>query len=230
MTIITLGSSKGGVGKTTTTIILGTELARMGHNVTLIDCDKLNHSLERWHERAPVPDNLKFIGNASEAEMLRLIKSHKKTDGFLIVDLPGVASQLTGTALARSDLFLVPMADSSIDALVGANALDLVVNEQERLGKLIKHAVVLTMTSHIMSKEEGRIRDSLNENNIHIIYPPLGRRAAFSALFFHGGTLHDKADGDDCMAKENGLPAAKTNAETFVRAVLTFLQKGASHD
>ncbi len=37
--IITLFNQKGGVGKTTTTVAVGVELAKLGHRVMLVDID-----------------------------------------------------------------------------------------------------------------------------------------------------------------------------------------------
>lgn len=229
MTTITAGSSKGGVGKTTALIILATELARMGHNVTMIDCDSLTRSMTRWSRKAPLPENIKFISEVSETGLAKLIDEHNKNGEILIVDLPGVMSRITKNALEKSDFLIVPMADSSIDAQVGSDVLKLVQREQQRLGKEIKHAVVFTQTAHRMSKEEGRIRKSLNANRIDIIDPPLHMRAAFKALNTWGGTLHDGEKGDGKMADENGLPGAKANAEAFVRSILKSLASEISH-
>lgn len=230
MAVIAFGSSKGGVGKTTSTIILGTELARMGKNVTFIDGDKLTRSLTRWRKIASIPDNINFINNVSENTIAQHIKSQNKNGTVVIVDLPGVVSRLTSNAMAQTDLFIVPMADSSIDAMVGADALTLVKREEKRLRRQIRHAVVITQTGYIVSKEERRIREALNPHAVDIIDPNLSKRAAFSSLFFHGGTLHDKTPGVESMADENGLEEAKANAEAFARSVYERLPNGTYHD
>ena len=198
----------------------------MGFKVTLVDCDNLTHSLTRWSKKAPIADNLKVVSDVSETNIANIIKEHGKNGGIVIVDLPGVVSRMTKNALAETDLLIVPMADSSIDAIVGVDVIKLVRLEEKRLNKDIKHMVALTQTSHTPSREERRLRKSLNANNVGIIDPTISRRVAFKALFFHGGTLHDKVEGKKSMADENGLEAAKANAKAFANAVLGLVQNG----
>lgn len=47
MPVIVMASPKGGVGKSTCAVILTSEFARMGAQVTVLDCDP-NKSLTRW--------------------------------------------------------------------------------------------------------------------------------------------------------------------------------------
>lgn len=50
MPVIVMASPKGGVGKSTCAVLLATEFARMGADVTVLDCDP-NKSLTRWAAR-----------------------------------------------------------------------------------------------------------------------------------------------------------------------------------
>ena len=47
MPVIVMASPKGGVGKSTCAVLLASEFARMGADVTVLDCDP-NKSLTRW--------------------------------------------------------------------------------------------------------------------------------------------------------------------------------------
>jgi len=55
MPTIVVASPKGGAGKSTTAVLLGTELARGGVPVTMLDCDP-NQSLTIWADRADLPE------------------------------------------------------------------------------------------------------------------------------------------------------------------------------
>lgn len=228
MAVVIFGSSKGGVGKTTCSILLGTETALMGIPVTLIDADLSNHSLTRWQSLAPIPDNITFISDVGESNIIQLIKKYDKPNALVVVDLQGVVSRLTSRAISQADLVIVPMSDSSIDAMVGADALSLVLEEEEHLGRPVKHAVVMTRTNapNFRTREEKRVVQVLNQNNIDLIQPFLNQRAAFKALFFHGGTLHDVVDEPYAMKDENGLQQAKINAYEFTQAIHERLASG----
>lgn len=59
--VIAIGSGKGGVGKSTTTVNLAASLAKFGHSVGLLDADVWGFSVPRMlgvHERPTVVDNM----------------------------------------------------------------------------------------------------------------------------------------------------------------------------
>ena len=54
MPTIVVASPKGGCGKSTTAVLLGTELARAGADVSFLDCDP-NRSLTLWATKGVLP-------------------------------------------------------------------------------------------------------------------------------------------------------------------------------
>ena len=84
--------------------------------------------------------------------------------------------------------------------------------EEEALGRAIRHAVVFTMTRAIKSKQHTAIEKSLRGQGVDIVTPPLMERAAFSALFEFGGDLRT-------MPVQGKMEPAAENASAFAQAV-----------
>ena len=211
MPTIVIASPKGGAGKSTTAILLGTELARAGARVMMLDCDP-NGSVSLWAERSDLPERMKLKSQVSESEIVRTIKHHDEDGAIVIVDLEGVASRLVSRAISQADLVITPMRATTLDATIGVRALALIAEEEEALNRRIRHSVVFTMTRAIRSKQHTGIERSLREQGIDVVEPSLMERAAFSALFEFGGDL-------STMPPQGNMDAARQNAEAFANAV-----------
>jgi chromosome partitioning protein len=211
MPVITVASPKGGAGKSTVSVILGTELAHAGAAITILDCDP-NRSITIWADRAPLPPRIAVRADVGESEIVRAIKQQDADGRIVIVDLEGVASRLVSRAISQADLVLTPMRATTLDATIGVRALALINEEEEALGRSIRHAVVFTMTRAIKSKQHTAIEASLKGQGVDIVNPPLMERAAFSALFEFGGDLRT-------LPTQGRMEPAAENASAFARAV-----------
>ena len=211
MPVVTVASPKGGSGKSTASVILGTELAHAGAEVVILDCDP-NRSITIWAGRAPPPPRIAVRSNVGESEIVRTIKQEDADGRIVIVDLEGVASRLVSRAISQADLVLTPMRATTLDATIGVRALALIEEEEEALGRAIRHAIVFTMTRAIRSKQHTAIESSLKGQGVDIITPPLMERAAFSALFEFGGDLRT-------MPPQGNMKSATENAGAFAQAI-----------
>lgn len=211
MPTIVVASPKGGAGKSTTAVLLGTELAHAGAEVVMLDCDP-NHSLSLWADRSPLPSRIQVLGDVTESDIVRTIKQHDQDGQIVLVDLEGVASRLVSRAISQADLVITPMRATTLDATVGVRALQLIAEEEEALDRKIPHAVVFTMTKGVKSRQHSGIEASLAEQGVDLIEPPLMERAAFSALFEFGGDLRT-------MPAQGNMEAARENAALFAQAV-----------
>jgi chromosome partitioning protein len=211
MPVITVASPKGGAGKSTASVILGTELAHAGAEITILDCDP-NRSITIWADRASLPPRITVRSDVGESEIVRTIKQHDADGRIVIVDLEGVASRLVSRAISQADLVLTPMRATTLDATIGVRAVALISEEEEALGRPIRHAVVFTMTRAIKSKQHTAIEASLKGQGVDIISPPLMERAAFSALFEFGGDLRT-------LPTQGRMEPAAENASAFAQAV-----------
>lgn len=211
MPTIVVASPKGGAGKSTTAVLLGTELAHAGAEVVMLDCDP-NRSLSLWADRSPLPSRIRLLDDVTESDIVRTIKQHDQDGQIVLVDLEGVASRLVSRAISQADLVITPMRATTLDATVGVRALQLIAEEEEALDRKIAHAVVFTMTKGVKSRQHSGIEASLAEQGVDLIEPPLMERAAFSALFEFGGDLRT-------MPPQGNMEAARENAALFAQAV-----------
>lgn len=211
MPTIVIASPKGGSGKSTTAILLGTELAHAGANVTMLDCDP-NRSLTLWADRGTLPDRMRVLSDVAESDIVKTIKQYDTDGQIVIVDLEGVASRLVSRAISQADLVITPMRATTLDATIGIRALQLIAEEEEALDRKIPHAVVFTMTKAIRSKQHSGIASSLVDQGVDLIDPALMERSAFSALFEFGGNLRN-------MPAQGNMDGAIENAAQFAQAV-----------
>lgn len=217
MPVIVMASPKGGVGKSTCAVILATEFARMGAEVTVLDCDP-NRSLSRWAAHG-LPERVTLESGIGRSEIVPAIRRADGDGRIVVVDLEGIASQLVSRAVSQADLVIVPMQPTALDAEIGSEALALVREEEEALGRSIRHAVVLTKTgAAVRSRVQTELEAELRAAGIDLIEPPLVARSAFSELFAYGrdltAMLHDPA-----MVTGGRVEKALENARAFTEAV-----------
>ena len=217
MPVIVMASPKGGVGKSTCAVLLATDFARMRVEVTVVDCDP-NKPLTRGASHG-MPDWITLHSEVGRAEVVPTIKAADGDGRIVVVDLEGVASQLVSRAISQADLVIVPMQATALDAEIGSEALALVREEEEALGRDIPHAVVLTKTSAaVRSRVQRDLEKQLEEAGIDVIRPPLVARAAFSELFAYGGDLTAMMNNPDIVTGGK-VDKALANATSFAEAV-----------
>ena len=131
--IIVIGNEKGGAGKSTIAVHVAIACQTEGHNVTIIDLDKRQRSLERFFENRdkwctakgielPTPfvsyANNVFQKTTEEEEFAAvqniLTKAAMDFD-IVIVDSPGANTVSSRAAHSIADTIITPMNDSFVD-------------------------------------------------------------------------------------------------------------------
>ncbi|MEX5514946.1 AAA family ATPase [Pseudophaeobacter sp. 1A09344] len=216
MSVIVFANSKGGVGKSTSAVLLAQVLAHRGATVSLIDADP-NQPLSAWWSRDPrrIPDNLKLIPKVTEDTITEIIDDEASKSAFVIVDLEGSANLAVTYAIGRADLVLIPMQGSQLDADQTKRVIDLICREERAFRRSIPYSVFFTRTSAaIRSRDLGHIQADLKEALIPTLPVELTERAAFRAIMQLGGTIYDLTKDEVSKPK-----AAIENAEAFAREV-----------
>ena len=226
MPVISLANPKGGSGKTTTALILATQLAENGASVIIIDADP-EQWISQWASLPGRPEGVSVRDGATEDSIVEEIEAASAEAQFVIVDLEGTASLMVASAVGMSDLVLIPMQGSSMDARGGAKILRLIRNQARMTRRDIPHCAVLTRTSAAMrSRALRNVQDQLRANEVDVLETGLVERAAFRDLLEFGGTL----SGLDPEQASN-VDRAIRNAREFAGEVINRIRKAAdSHD
>lgn len=218
MPVISVANPKGGAGKSTAALVLGTSLATNGATVTLIDCDP-NQPLKTW-AAGDSQTTMKVLGGITESAIVPTIDGERASRQFVIVDLEGTASRMVSRAIARSDLVLIPMQASAVDAAQAARAIALVREEEQVIGRPIPARVLMTRTSpQIATKNEKLILDELRGAGVPMLRTHLNQRTAFQSMFTYRKTLEEL---DPALV--NGLAAAVENAERMAEEIVELIR------
>lgn len=223
MPAISIANPKGGAGKTTLTFVLAGELARSGASVAVIDADP-NAIIAGWGRKRteqgrPLP--FEIVAGPKESELVRLIDHYTQSHDFVLIDLEGTASRMTSRALARSHLVLIPFNLSPIDAELAANAVALIQEEAEALGRTIPFRLVRSRdNAAIETKTARRIVAAITEADLPLLAVGLVERAAYRDIFDFSATLEELDS-----AQTSGLIPARRNAFEVAHAVVEAVQQ-----
>ncbi|MEM7042808.1 MAG: ParA family protein [Pseudomonadota bacterium] len=220
MPVIVLASPKGGVGKSTTALVLGTTLAERGAGVTVIDADP-NQPIVGWAALPGCPPTLDVQSCTSEKAIIGTIRKASERSPFVIVDLEGTANLLVAYAISRADLVIVPTQGSHLDGKEAAKAIQLVKEQEEYLDRTIPFAVVITRTSAaIRPKTLQHVERLLQDAGIPMFRTQMLDREPFRAIFSLGGSL-ERLSPKEVSTRD----AAIANAEAFASELLEKLDE-----
>ncbi|WP_242097966.1 ParA family protein [Sphingomonas sp. CROZ-RG-20F-R02-07] len=223
MPAISVANPKGGAGKTTLTFVLAGELARSGASVAVIDADP-NAIIAGWGRKRtdqgkPLP--FEIVASPKESELVKVINRYTQSHDFVLIDLEGTASRMTSRALARSHLVLIPFNLSPIDAELAANAVALIQEEAEALGRAIPFCLVRSRdNAAIETKTAKRIVAAITDAELPLLPVGLVERAAYRDIFDFSATLEELDP-----AQTSGLVAARRNAFEVAHAVVEAVQQ-----
>ena len=221
MPTIVFASPKGGAGKSTSSVLLATELAAGRASVTIIDADP-NKPVSRWAKRPGKPDNLTVVSDVREDTIIDAIEEAAAKTSFVIVDLEGTASMMVGYAMSRADLVIIPTQGSELDAVEAVKAVKLVRGQEKAFNREIPFAVLLTrVNAAILTRDLRDIQSQLEQASIPVLETRIVERAAFRAIFSFGGSLQTL----DPLQVSN-LKAAIANARAFAAEIVDHLKDG----
>ena len=219
MPVIAFANPKGGAGKTTSALLLASELAARSASVAIIDADP-EKWISQWGALPGRPANITIISDVTEESIVDHIEATAAATQFVVVDLEGTASLMVANAIGMSDLVIIPTQGASMDAKGAAKTIRLIRNQARMVRRDIAHAVLLTRTSAaVASRSLRNVRDQLDEAGIPVFETSIIERAAYRDILDYGGVLRDLD-----RSQVSNLGKALENASAFAGEVVARLK------
>jgi chromosome partitioning protein len=214
MAVISFMSTKGGAGKTTAAAVVTSVLAHAGATVALLDADP-NQPLARWLDPKETPSNLKLVGGLSEQTIIETIERESARNQFVLVDLEGSPNIAMSYALSMSELVIIPVQASLLDADEAAKTIGLVHRQRKSSRAPIDCAVLWQRVSGaITSQTMKTIETQFADASISVLSSRLVEREAFRAMFTYSKLL------SDLPPSVTGLGKAVANANELVSEIV----------
>ena len=188
MPTIAFVSSKGGVGKTTSALLLALGLAERGLKVALVDSDP-NLPLKAWGDLPGKPDAIRLFHAPNFQDLPGELRGAKAAADWVVIDTEGGAPRMGGLAIANADLVITPLAASQLDAREAVKVAGLVGGVSKREGRAIPLVCLFARTPSGVRRSFQDVRAMLETAGVPALTIALSDKEAFRAIFFKGGAL-----------------------------------------
>lgn len=224
MPIIAVSNPKGGVGKSTATLLMATYLAEQGASVCVLDADP-NQPIYDWKTQGQSKTTLEVVGGVKESTLMDVLDGLNHQ--FVFIDLEGTASVMVSRSIAMADFVIVPLQASAVDVRQAAKAIRAVRDEEKvaqrsNPARRIPYRVVMTRTpapGAPVSSVQRLLEQEIVAAGIDRFKTNLAERLAYKAVFVERLTLTELKD-----QKVGNLEAAKENIHTLVAELIDTLQ------
>ena len=205
--IITVGSTKGGVGKTTLALNIAIARAMAGRDVWLIDADRQGTASTALAIRGEA-GKLPAIATAHYADggQLRTQLLHQRGKfQDIVIDAGGRDSTALRAALVLSDLVLVPFQPRSIDVWAVADIAAL-IEEARTMRDGLQALAVLNMADTAGTDNEDAAAALADYPAISYLATPIRRRKSIANAAGNGMSVLEQTPRDDkAIAELNAL-------------------------
>jgi chromosome partitioning protein len=186
--IISLASTKGGVGKTTLTFVLASAFARRlpdsaEYRVACIDADP-RRMLEAIIRKSGRSDILSLTSNVET--LLETLREAQRRAGLVLIDLQGSANQAMLYAVGKSDLVIVPAQPSAFDVSEARTSAAVVHQAADLVGRQIELRVILTRTPVLRQRVTEHSRAQFAKAGLLVLPVELVHRNAFQSMTYTG--------------------------------------------
>ena len=196
--IFTIGTSKGGVGKSTIACNLAVAAAQGGKSVLLVDADVQNSSID-----------FRAIREANDIKAMAITTAtlHKDLQDFnfdlILIDCGGRDSKVFRSAILAADKLIIPILPSVFDIWAAEDTIKIYQESVLYNENLTAHFVLNTvMPRTIMTKE---LEAAIEEQKIPVLKSKLGLRVDFKNSLLQGKGVVETAPKSKAAAELDSL-------------------------
>lgn len=183
MAIVTISSSKGGAGKTTTARLLALSYAQH-YRVGCLDADR-NPAFHRWLDRHQTP-NITAVKETDESNMIDVIADLHEQNDVVIIDTAGAETQASLLAMSAADLVLIPSQLSHDDLVETVKTFSWARSAAEKAKHTVTVRVLLTRVKQ-GTKISDLVLKVLQQNNLPALPIYIRDLVAFGEMSHIGG-------------------------------------------
>lgn len=209
-------SSKGGVGKSTSAVLLAIGLAQRGLSLALVDSDP-NLPLTAWSRFGWRAEAMPVFQAPHFHDLPGVVRKAKAAAPWVIVDTEGGAPAMAGAAVAHADLVITPLSASWLEAREALKIAGVVADACRRQRRAIPVVGLFSRlpAGHRRSVEEAKAL--LTANNLPVLDAVLSDREIFRSLFARQDAVIKLAEG-----KSRALQAARDQIDALATEVMGF--------
>ena len=207
MPVLSLLNQKGGVGKTTLATNIATALALQGKKVFLIDADQQGSALD-WSAARKGELLFPVVGLPKDT-LHREMPALAAPYDWVIIDGPPRVYNVAKSAIAASDIVIIPVQPSPYDVWAAKEIVDLIVEVQVIKANL---KAVFAVNRKIVGTAIGRdVAEALASYSLPVLNAAVSQRVGFAESAALGQTVLE--------TEPNGTAAKE------IRAVVTELME-----
>lgn len=199
--IITLASSKGGVGKSTTTAALAGAFASRKQRVHIVDLDS-NHTVSRWLGDGRCSPRL-TVSVADPQDLTEhlaaILKDHKPD--VVLIDIAGTYERALTVAIARANLTIIPAGPSEADIFEAARVARHIRSVYQAFGREPVYRVLLTRVQPLASHAQLHACAEIDRLKLPVFGTAIQHRAAYMEIGLSGLPPHFSAHGRATVSK-----------------------------
>jgi len=206
MHVISFLNPKGGSGKTTSVINVGSCLARSGKRVAVVDTDP-QMSVTNWSKAEKSAFDVYTA--SSEKDVYQVRKELKDYD-FVIIDGAGSLSVITSAGVMVSDLVIIPVSPSPLDFSATGSVVD--VLEAQAYNRPVEARFLITRKIE-QATMLGVLKESIAQTKIKLFRTAITQRQSYIKSILEGESVFESSDN-----------AAKGEIEILTREILNVFE------